>query len=649
MATTMATLSTTDKFATLTRTGAPPPYDAAAPVRILFVDDSDDDLKLMQQVLHNVGFPVAAGSIRVDTAAGMRAALAAGQWDVVISDYRMPRFSTQAALSLLKATGMAIPFLVVSGAVGEDVAVQLMRDGADDYVMKHNLARLPAALALALERASIRRQHQHAQQSLHASEDYLRTLVTTAPVAIIAFDKEHQISLFNPAALTLFPGLSALRDQRPALASKDNQHILQRFNQLIQGGETFSQRPVQWTFGQGRKADLLVSAAQLHPDRGGAEGAVLFVLDVSEQKKAEAAQRESESRVAAISANLPGVLFRLVYEPVTGTIRFPYMSPGSASLFGMAPEQFVTDPARFMNLFDPASQEQIREAVAVSLASGAALAGDWRIRRPDGTEAWIQISASVQAVSAGFAFDGVITDLSAQKQAQAELTQSREELRRLTAHMETLKESERREVAREIHDDIGSTLAGLKANVAWLHKRIGDDSEAAARLLDMSGLIDGAVQSANRIISALRPGILDYGIGAALDWQVTEFGNRMGIAASFKTNQEDVTMDLVQSTALFRVLQEALTNIAKHARASSVAVELFANGGSVNLEIRDDGIGLQEADKIKNTSFGLRGMLERVRALGGWLDISGSAGAGTTLMVSVPHRDSAPATLREPT
>ena len=647
----MATLNTTDKFAVLARSAAPPPYDAAAAVRILFVEDSEDDLELMQRTLHNSGFPVADGTIRVDTEAGMRAALAAGQWDVVISDYRMPRFSAHAALSLLKATGMAIPFLVVSGAVGEDVAVQAMRDGADDYVMKHNLSRLPAALALALERASIRRQHQHAQQRLHASENYLRTLFTTAPIAIIAFDKEHQISLFNPAALALFPQLSALLGRHPALTSEDNQQILQRFNQLMQSGETFSQRPVQWNFGHGRKADLLLSAAPLRPDGTGAAGAVLFALDVSEQKKAEAAQRESESRVAAISANLPGVLFRLVYEPDTGTTSFPYMSPGAASLFGMAPEQFVTDPARFMNLFDAASQEQIRAAVAAALASGTALHGDWRIRRPDATEAWIQISASVQqtASGGGFAFDGVITDLSAQKLAQADLTQSREELRRLTAHMETLKESERREVAREIHDDIGSTLAGLKANVAWLHKRIGDDSEAAARLLDMSGLIDGAVQSANRIISSLRPGILDFGIGAALDWQVTEFGNRMGFAASFKTNQEDVTMDLVHSTVLFRVLQEALTNIAKHAHASSVAVEMFANSGSVNLEIRDDGIGLQEADKTKSTSFGLRGMLERVRAIGGWLDISASPGAGTTLMVSVPRRDSAPATLRERT
>lgn len=647
----MATLNTTDKFAVLARSAAPPPYDAAAAVRILFVEDSEDDLELMQRTLYNSGFPVADGTIRVDTEAGMRAALAAGQWDVVISDYRMPRFSAHAALSLLKATGMAIPFLVVSGAVGEDVAVQAMRDGADDYVMKHNLSRLPAALALALERASIRRQHQHAQQRLHASENYLRTLFTTAPIAIIAFDKEHQISLFNPAALALFPQLSALLGRHPALTSEDNQQILQRFNQLMQSGETFSQRPVQWNFGHGRKADLLLSAAPLRPDGTGAAGAVLFALDVSEQKKAEAAQRESESRVAAISANLPGVLFRLVYEPDTGTTSFPYMSPGAASLFGMAPEQFVTDPARFMNLFDAASQEQIRAAVAAALASGTALHGDWRIRRPDATEAWIQISASVQqtASGGGFAFDGVITDLSAQKLAQADLTQSREELRRLTAHMETLKESERREVAREIHDDIGSTLAGLKANVAWLHKRIGDDSEAAARLLDMSGLIDGAVQSANRIISSLRPGILDFGIGAALDWQVTEFGNRMGFAASFKTNQEDVTMDLVHSTVLFRVLQEALTNIAKHAHASSVAVEMFANSGSVNLEIRDDGIGLQEADKTKSTSFGLRGMLERVRAIGGWLDISASPEAGTTLMVSVPRRDSAPATLRERT
>ncbi len=626
-------------------------YDPAAPVRILFVEDTELDYELMLRALKAAKFPLSPDSIRVEEETAMRKALGStddltsgslpdgAPWDVVISDYRLPRFSAQAAMRLVRASGRDIPFLVVSGAVGEDVAVQLMHDGADDYVMKHNLSRLPAALALALQAAAVRREHRVAVESLRVSEDYFRTLVGAAPVAIVALDGEGRITLFNPAANSLFEQLPALLGRRPAFAVQDSNVKFENLLREMRSGGAFSQRPVQWTFPSGRQAHLLFSAAPLHLRRADNEGAVLFAVDVTGQKKAEAAQRESESRVTAISDNLPGVLFRMVFDKASGEARLPYMSPGAVTLFGIAPEEFTASPQHFMNLFDLVSRDQIRDAVATSLASREALQGVWRIMRPDGAERWIQISASVQATASGDPlFDGVITDLSAQKQAEAELTQSREELRRLTAHMESVREDERRAVAREIHDDIGSILAGLKADAAWLKKRLEDDPAAAAKLTDMSALIDGTVQSANRIISSLRPGILDYGIGPALDWQLKDFGTRMGLEVSFRTNQDEVAMDLLQSTALFRVLQESLTNIAKHAQASRVDVEMFANSSNVSLEIRDNGCGFSEADLAKPASFGVRGMMERARALGGWLDIAGHEHGGTTLMVSVPRR-----------
>lgn len=626
-------------------------YDPAAPVRILFVEDTELDYELMLRALKAAKFPLSPDSIRVEDETAMRKALGRAHdaapgsppdgvpWDVVISDYRLPRFSAQAAMRLVRASGRDTPFLVVSGAVGEDVAVQLMHDGADDYVMKHNLSRLPAALALALQAAAVRREHRVALESLRVSEDYFRTLVAAAPVAIVALDGEGRITLFNPAADALFEQLPKFLGRRPEFAGGKNRAQFEYLVRTMRAGDAFTQRPVVWHFASGRQAELLFSAAPLNLHGARNEGAVLFAIDITGQRKAEAAQRDSESRVTAISANLPGVLFRMLFDKASGEARLPYMSPGAVTLFGIAPAEFTASPRHFMNLFDLISRDQIRGAVAASLKSGEALQGVWRIMRPDGAERWIQISASVQASASGDPiFDGVITDLSAQKQAEAELMQSREELRRLTAHMESVREDERRAVAREIHDDIGSILAGLKADAAWLKKRLEDDAAATAKLTDMSALIDGTVQTANRIISSLRPGILDYGIGPALDWQLTDFGARMGLEVSFRANQEEVEMDLLQSTALFRVLQESLTNVAKHAQASRVDVELFANNASVSLEIRDNGRGLSEADLVKAASFGVRGMMERARALGGWLDIAGHEHGGTTLMVSVPRR-----------
>ena len=642
MGTHMETLSTTDRLANISQNTPSGSYDPGAPVRILFVEDTESDFHLMWRQLTRAKFPLASESVRVEDESGMRQALQSRQWDVVISDYRMPRFSAQAAMKLVRASGRDIPFLVVSGAVGEDVAVQSMHDGADDYVMKHNLSRLPIAIGLALQAAAVRREHRQAVESLRASEDYFRTLVAASPVAIVALDKEGRISLFNPAAQALFPELPGLLGDFPKFASVENFRTFQRLSVLMRVGEAFEQQPAQWELADQRSADLLFSAAPLRPSNAEVDGVVLFVVDVTAQKKAEAARRDSESRVAAISANLPGVLFRMVFQAASGKTLVPYISPGATALFGVEPDQFVSESTRFMTLFDSTAQEEIRTAVAESLRTGNSLQGNWRIQRPDGAERWIQMSASVQpGVDGDPVFDGVITDLSEQKRTEAELTQSREELRRLTAHMETLKEEERREVAREIHDDIGSTLAGLKADAMWLRKRLGNDPAIVAKLTDMSALIDGAVQTANRIISSLRPGILDYGIGPALEWQLNDFGARMGVSVSFKTNQEDIAMDLGQSTALFRVLQESLTNVAKHAHANRVDVELFANPSSVTLEIRDDGIGLKQADLAKASSFGLRGMMERIRSLGGWLDVNGVTPGGTILMASIPRRQGA--------
>ena len=616
-------------------------YDPAAPVRILFVEDTELDFELMRRTLLSAKFPLSAQSLRVEESVAMRAALDASTWDVVISDYRLPRFSAQAAMELLHASGLDIPFLVVSGAVGEDVAVQLMHAGADDYVMKHNLSRLPTALDLALQAAAVRREHRTALDSLRASEDYFRTLVGAAPVAIVALDAGGNIMLYNPAAEALFPRLPALLGRRPDFGDSANAQQYQKLLDLLGTGKTLAHQPVQWELPGAQRADLLLSATPLDLHGTDHDGAVVFAVDITEQKKAEAAQRDSEARIAAISANLPGVLFRMMFEKNNGATRMPYMSPGASGLFGIDPADFGAQPQRFMQLFDLVSRDQIEAAVSASLKSGEPLQGVWRVMRPDGAERWVHISASVQAGVAGDdIFEGVITDVSAQKAAEADLTQSREELRRLSAHLESVREDERRTVAREIHDDIGSTLAGLKADAAWLKKRLETDRAAADKLADMSTLIDTAVQTANRIISSLRPGILDYGIGPALDWQVTDFGNRMGMDVSFKSNQEEVQMDLPQSTALFRVLQESLTNIAKHAGASRVEVELFANTGSVSLEIRDNGRGFTGAELTKPSSFGVRGMIERARALGGWLDISGHDG-GTTLMVSLPRRRAA--------
>jgi signal transduction histidine kinase len=233
-------------------------------------------------------------------------------------------------------------------------------------------------------------------------------------------------------------------------------------------------------------------------------------------------------------------------------------------------------------------------------------------------------------------WQGVIMDITPQKMAEEALTRSREDLRALTVHLEKAKEEERKAIAREIHDEIGAIIASLKFDVAWLRSRPSMQPEQLERLAGTEALLESARQASDRIARNLRPSVLDQGIVAALEWLTREFGKRYSIATRFRSNREQVDLDEARRTAMFRIGQEALTNIAKHAGGSRVTVELFCSNNAVTLEIVDNGSGMRPGALAKDGRFGVRGMRERATSLGGWLELSSIPQQGTAVMLSLP-------------
>jgi two-component system, NarL family, sensor histidine kinase UhpB len=212
---------------------------------------------------------------------------------------------------------------------------------------------------------------------------------------------------------------------------------------------------------------------------------------------------------------------------------------------------------------------------------------------------------------------------------------ARQRLRQLSAHLEQVKETERKAIAREIHDDIGGLLTGLTFDLAWLQNHAGDD-KLGERLQSMQSLLDQARSSVQRILRELRPPMLELGVVAALEWQAQDFSRRYGIPCHFVSNRETIAISEAISGALFRICQEALTNIAKHAQAKSVNIEVFADESSVTLEVTDDGVGLAADSQSKAGSYGLLGMRERAASLNGWIEANSAPGRGTSLMLSLP-------------
>jgi signal transduction histidine kinase/DNA-binding response OmpR family regulator len=226
--------------------------------------------------------------------------------------------------------------------------------------------------------------------------------------------------------------------------------------------------------------------------------------------------------------------------------------------------------------------------------------------------------------------------------ANAQLAQSRVDLRRLSGHLEKLREEERARIAREVHDELGGALTAIKMDVVRLGRGLAHSSDTAPALLDgLMQTIDGTIKTVRRIATELRPALLDdFGLVAALEWQLQEFGQRAGLNVQFHTNREQLDLNQDTSIALFRVFQETLTNIARHAQASAIEVTLEAQTDSLVLRVSDNGRGIDLNELAGNKSFGLVSMRERVQLLSGGLDISGLPGRGTTVLVRIPLKNS---------
>jgi PAS domain S-box-containing protein len=222
--------------------------------------------------------------------------------------------------------------------------------------------------------------------------------------------------------------------------------------------------------------------------------------------------------------------------------------------------------------------------------------------------------------------------------AIAQLENSRAQLLLLAHHEQTRREADRARMAREIHDELGQALTGLKMDLAWLKKHTRPkQKELLQKFREMSDLVDTTIQDVRRIATELRPGMLDdLGLVPAMEWQLQEFQKRSGIRCRFTSSMEEVALDAEETTVLFRILQETLTNVARHAAATRVEVSLDEDQGYVRLRVQDNGRGITASEVEGSRSFGLLGMRERVLLRSGDFDIQGTPGRGTTVVIRLP-------------
>lgn len=479
-------------------------------IQVLMVEDSEDDATLVERELRRGG--LAPSVFRVDTEQDLLGALARPGWDVVLSDYRLPAFTGLQALRVVRELDPDLPFIIVSGAVGEETAVDAMRTGAHDYVMKGNLARLSQVVRREIADAESRRERKRVERALVESEERLRMVVQATRDAIYDRDRATNRSWFNEACANLLGPFGA--------------------------GEDLHERWIE----------------RLHP--------------------------EDRSEVLAHFASA-------------------WHSGGSQGI-------------------------------------------EYRVRRENGEYAHVLDRCFVLTDAAGapVRMIGAMMDITERKRIEEELREVNQKLKHLSARVLSVQEDERRYIARELHDDVGQVLTALKIGLDTMVKA-GPSALSAVQPIELADMATRALTQVRDITLALRPPQLDdLGLPAALRWHLDQQSRVSGWDSLFEADSLPRRLESGLETACFRVVQEALTNAARHGKASRVEVSLKVRDSHLCVAVVDDGEGfdLQEVRHrlMRGTSVGLAGMEERVVLAKGTLKISTGPGQGTAINAEFP-------------
>ncbi|PMS19807.1 PAS domain S-box protein [Trinickia dabaoshanensis] len=351
------------------------------------------------------------------------------------------------------------------------------------------------------------------------------------------------------------------------------------------------------------------------------------------------AKRAAEARFRTLVEQIQAI----TYIWSTAQNRLEYVSPQIAML-GFTAEEWLSGPSFHEMHVHPEDRDRVIEAVTASRANREPLSIEYRMTAKDGKIFWFRDEAQViHDGSARPPIQGILLDVTHSKLAEQTLQRSQAELRSLAAHQERIKENERKRIAQEIHDELGSLLTGIKAYVSVsVERTLQAGGTADPLLVDATRLADDAIGAVRRVITDLRPSVLDQlGVWEAMKWYANQIQTRSDLMCdcSIDSALSARSIDAELSTMLFRVVQEALTNTVRHANASHVSIRAQARNGEIVIEVKDNGKGIARKDPVSGQSWGIFGMHERARHFGGSLTISGRPGDGTTVELRIPIED----------
>ncbi len=549
-------------------------------LRLLIVEDSEDDTFLLLRELQKGGYET--DYCRVETSPDMERALTEKNWDLVISDHSMPCFSAPEALKVLRKSCPDLPFIIVTGAMGEEAAVEAMRAGAGDYIMKDNLSRLLPAVERELHDARTRRERKQAREALEESERRFRFIAENARDIIfrlqlfpgVVFEylspAIKNITGYEPIAFYHHPGLIC------KIVHPDDRYLLMKAVSDNYDTDTDTYTDTDTDTDTDIKAEKKTDAeADIEAEKKTDEDA-----DIEAEKKADT---EAEKK---------------------------------------------TDASAFADDVDDSKGHPFTA----------------RFYRKDGELIWLEYSLvpSFDHEQRITAVAGVVRDVTRRVKAEEVLKASREEIRQLSARILNAYEEERSRLSRDLHDEVGQVMSAVKLDLEMFEAGMEQELPAASplrgRLKNSIFLLHDAIRNLRQLMLFLRPAPLhDMGLAEVVQDMLRELHNRTGIRTSLHTGEAARRLSPETETALYRCIQEGLTNVVRHSAAASVSVEIVFSENIHRVSIKDDGAGFDYHQYLqKKESLGLQGMQERINLLNGEFHIITAPGAGTEIILNVP-------------